>query len=90
MLLAQLEAEENLPADKSEFFLFGYNSKLGDDQVRVTSCLSKTQDLRYMHCHVLLYLSCRMLKVFKLLLLHDLALDKDCFQAFKRLENKTE
>ena len=42
MLVDQLEAEESLPAEKSEFFLSGFNSRLGEGQVRVTSCLSKT------------------------------------------------
>ena len=42
-----------------------------------------------MHCHVLLYLACRMLKVFKMLLDHDIPMEEDCYAAFKRLDEKT-
>lgn len=42
-----------------------------------------------MHCHVLLYLTCRMLKVFNMLLCHDIPMEKECYSAFKRLDGKT-
>lgn len=42
MILDQLDAEEGSPIEKSEYFLSTYNSKKGEGQVRVTSCLSKT------------------------------------------------
>ena len=42
-----------------------------------------------MHCHVLLYLVCRMLKVFKMLLCHDIPIDKDCYHAFIKLDEKS-
>lgn len=89
MVLAQIEAEEKLPADKTEFFLASFDSRRPDDVVRVTSCLSKAQELRHMHCHCLLYLCTRMLKVMRLLVTHELPCDRDCLQAFRRLEEKS-
>jgi hypothetical protein len=36
-----------------------------------------------MHCHMLLYLAIRMLKVFMMLLRHDIPIDKHCHKEFK-------
>lgn len=42
-----------------------------------------------MHCHVLLYLICRMLKVFRFLLFHELYPEKECVIAFRQLEKRS-
>ena len=56
----------------------------------MTSCLSRVLELKFMHCHVLLYISCRMLKVFRLLLDHDIPVDRDAFETFKKIERRTD
>jgi hypothetical protein len=90
MFCEQLEKEDQLPKEKSEFFLASYNSHPEKGNIvsdyrglRVTSCLSKVKDIRTMHCHVLLYLICRMLKVFRFLLFHELYPEKECVIAFR-------
>lgn len=54
----------------------------------ITSCLSKVKDKRHLHSHLLLFLTCRMLKVFKLMLDHNIEPEEELKNTFRIIETR--
>ena len=66
MLNERLEEESAAKDSSTGFFLSAYNSVNGEKQdEKISSCLSKVESSAQMHNHLVLYLSCRVLKVFR-------------------------
>jgi len=73
MVLTQIEDEEKSPRTKG-FFLTSYSSE-EDTKMNSrdsTSCLSKVKDVS---SHLLLYMTCRMLKLTRFIIYHDIQIE---------------
>jgi hypothetical protein len=64
MLNEQIAGEKD--GTSTGFFLSAFNSAKQDAQSdKISSCLSKVENSQQIHNHLLLFLSCRILKVFR-------------------------
>ena len=81
------QIEEEADGTRTGFFLSAFNSmKLEKQSEKLSSCLSKVENSQQMHNHLLLFLSCRVLKVFRQLIEHDVPVDRVCLDTFRDIE----